>query len=135
MKSLLHLNFVWKQFLIVSSYLVCWYFEVELLRKTFYRFSGSLYQWLLKAFDYLWCSGRILLTSNTLLIVSHAPSHLNIYCRPAWCILILILLNYGVASSLVKCWSLLLHEIATRGSTFSQDYWMANVQLKDEHFF
>jgi hypothetical protein len=77
MKGLLLLNLVQKQFHI-SNYPVCWWCsQVELLRKTFYRLPGTLCHCLPNTVNVFLCFNR-LLTSNTLLIVSHTPSLSNL---------------------------------------------------------
>lgn len=80
--SVLHRNFLWKQFHIFSNYPLCsWCFQVEED-----RFSGTLHQHLLIV---IWWSDRFPLTDNTLLIVDHISSCLNlfwsVYYRPAMC--------------------------------------------------
>jgi hypothetical protein len=108
---LLHLNSVWKQFHIFSNYPVCWWrCHVELSRKTFYRFFGTLHQRLPNTVNVVWCSDRLLLTDSTLIVdILPVASYLlaNIYCRPAWCFPALkfhleFTLNYDNPSSLVN---------------------------------
>jgi hypothetical protein len=60
---------------------ILWCSEAELLSKTFYRFSGTLRQRLLNTVNVFWCSDRLLLTDNTLLIVAHAPVASNLLTK------------------------------------------------------
>lgn len=140
MEGLLHLNFIWKYLCIFLNYHVCWLCsQVGLLRKMFYRFLGAFHQCLIK----MWMFSSAL-TDFLLAVMFPVISNLLInlfmadllgaflhsdFTQNAYWIgdstssvgKIFSVKSYAVLLRMPS-WSLLLHEVATRGSIFYQDY-------------